>query len=55
MVYHWPGNVRQLTNEIQRIIARTEDGSLISPELLSPELHRNNAFAVVAQSDETCQ
>lgn len=45
MVYDWPGNVRQLTNEVQRIIARTEDGSVILPELLSPELRRNNAFA----------
>ncbi|MBS1806701.1 MAG: sigma 54-interacting transcriptional regulator [Acidobacteria bacterium] len=50
MVYDWPGNVRQLTNEIQRIIARTEDGNLISPELLSPELRRNNAFASASPS-----
>lgn len=50
MVYEWPGNVRQLTNEVQRIIARTEDGSLIVPELLSPELRRNNAFAASSSS-----
>ncbi|MFN7931250.1 MAG: sigma 54-interacting transcriptional regulator [Blastocatellia bacterium] len=50
MVYEWPGNVRQLTNEVQRIIARTEDGSLIVPELLSPELRRNNAFAGTSSS-----
>ncbi|HEX7316321.1 MAG TPA: sigma 54-interacting transcriptional regulator [Pyrinomonadaceae bacterium] len=40
MVCDWPGNVRQLTNEIQRIIARTEDGTIITPDLLSPELRR---------------
>jgi len=40
MVCDWPGNVRQLTNEIQRIIARTEDGTVITPDLISPELRR---------------
>jgi hydrogenase-4 transcriptional activator len=38
MVAEWPGNVRQLCNEIQRIVARAEDGNLITPEQLSPEL-----------------
>jgi len=40
MVNDWPGNVRQLCNEIQRIVARTEDGTVITPEQLSPELKR---------------
>jgi two-component system response regulator HupR/HoxA len=40
MVCDWQGNVRQLTNEIQRIIARAEDGTMITPEHLSPELKR---------------
>jgi hydrogenase-4 transcriptional activator len=38
MVAEWPGNVRQLCNEIQRVTARAEDGALITPEHLSPEL-----------------
>jgi len=38
MVADWPGNVRQLCNEIQRVIARAEDGAVITPEQLSPEL-----------------
>ena len=37
-VADWPGNVRQLTNEIQRIVARAEDGTLITPDHLSPDL-----------------
>jgi DNA-binding NtrC family response regulator len=45
MVCDWPGNVRQLTNEIQRIIARTEDGTIITPDHLSPELRRTSAPA----------
>ena len=40
MVTDWPGNVRQLCNEVQRLVARAEDGMMIGPEHLSPELHR---------------
>jgi hydrogenase-4 transcriptional activator len=40
MVCDWPGNVRQLCNEIQRIVARAEDGTTITPDNLSPELQR---------------
>ena len=41
MVGKWEGNVRQLCNEVQRIVARAEDGEKITPEHLSPELIRN--------------
>lgn len=40
MVCDWDGNVRQLCNEIQRIIARGVDGEVITPDHLSPELKR---------------
>ena len=40
MVCDWPGNVRQVCNEVQRIIARAEDGAVITPDQLSPELRR---------------
>jgi transcriptional regulator with PAS, ATPase and Fis domain/tetratricopeptide (TPR) repeat protein len=43
MVFDWPGNVRQLTNEMQRIVARAEDGTLITPDHLSPELKHTAA------------
>ncbi len=43
MVSDWPGNVRQLTNEIQRVVARAEDGTVITPDHLSPELKRISA------------
>jgi len=43
MVAEWPGNVRQLCNEVQRVIARSEDGAIITPEQLSPELRRMGA------------
>jgi DNA-binding NtrC family response regulator/tetratricopeptide (TPR) repeat protein len=41
MVSDWEGNVRQLCNEIQRVVARAEDGDRITPEHLSPELRRS--------------
>src|ERR1043166_6064604 len=43
MVSDWPGNVRQLCNEIQRTVARSEDGAVITPEQLSPELKRTSS------------
>jgi len=41
MVCEWGGNVRQLCNEIQRIVARAVDGEVITPDKLSPELKRS--------------
>jgi transcriptional regulator with GAF, ATPase, and Fis domain len=43
MVCDWPGNVRQLCNEIQRTVARAEDGTVITPDQLSPELKRTSS------------
>jgi hydrogenase-4 transcriptional activator len=34
--FGWPGNIRQLRNEIQRAVAMATPGRVISPELLSP-------------------
>ena len=36
--FGWPGNVRQLRNEVQRAVAMATPGGLITPELLSPAL-----------------
>jgi DNA-binding NtrC family response regulator len=36
--YWWPGNVRQLRNEIQRAVAMSPSGGTITPEQLSPDL-----------------
>ena len=36
--YSWPGNVRQLRNEIRRAVALSPTGDAIRPEHLSPEL-----------------
>ncbi|MGI9036802.1 MAG: sigma 54-interacting transcriptional regulator, partial [Pyrinomonadaceae bacterium] len=39
-VGEWAGNVRQLANEIQRLMARARDNEKITPEDLSPNLRR---------------
>jgi hydrogenase-4 transcriptional activator len=38
--YPWPGNVRQLRNEVQRAVALTTAGGTVTPDMLSPELTR---------------
>ena len=41
MVSDWEGNVRELCNEVQRIVARAESNETITPEHLSPNLKRS--------------
>jgi DNA-binding NtrC family response regulator/tetratricopeptide (TPR) repeat protein len=41
MVCEWEGNVRQLCNELQRLVARAADGEVITAAQLSPELNRS--------------
>ncbi len=36
--YGWPGNVRQLQKEVERLVALTKDGNLVGPTQLSREL-----------------
>ncbi|MFL6274919.1 MAG: sigma 54-interacting transcriptional regulator [Blastocatellia bacterium] len=38
VVYDWPGNVRQLCNEVRRIVAYNESASVVGPEGLSVEI-----------------
>ena len=38
MLYRWPGNVRQLANEMRRIAALAETSAVLMPEHLSPEI-----------------
>ena len=36
--YNWPGNVRQLRSEVERLVALTPEGTVIGPEKCSREL-----------------
>jgi DNA-binding NtrC family response regulator len=38
--YHWPGNVRQLKNAIERMVVMARTDTL-TPDLLPPELHQS--------------
>jgi DNA-binding NtrC family response regulator/tetratricopeptide (TPR) repeat protein len=38
LLYRWPGNVRQLANEIRRMVALAEPGAMLSPAHLSVEI-----------------
>jgi DNA-binding NtrC family response regulator len=38
LLYRWPGNVRQLANEMRRLAALAEAGAVLMPEHLSPEI-----------------
>jgi DNA-binding NtrC family response regulator len=38
LLYRWPGNVRQLLNEIRRIVALAEPNSTIQPDAISPAI-----------------
>ncbi len=38
LLYSWPGNVRQLANEVRRMVVMAEPDSALTPPLLSPEL-----------------
>jgi DNA-binding NtrC family response regulator/tetratricopeptide (TPR) repeat protein len=51
LLYAWPGNVRQLVNEIRRIAAFAEPDSVITPALLSPEIQASRRTVRVADGD----
>ena len=38
--YQWPGNIRELENEIQRLIIQVDPGEFIEPEHLSPQIRK---------------
>jgi DNA-binding NtrC family response regulator len=40
VVYDWPGNVRQLCNEVRRVVTYSESGTIVTPEGLSSEIAR---------------
>jgi DNA-binding NtrC family response regulator/tetratricopeptide (TPR) repeat protein len=41
LLYGWPGNIRQLSNEIKRFVALAEDGAILMPEHLSSDIGRS--------------
>jgi DNA-binding NtrC family response regulator len=38
LLYRWPGNIRQLANEMRRLTALAESGAVLTPGHLSPDI-----------------
>ena len=43
VLYSWPGNVRQLQNEIRRMVALAESGTVLKPATLSDDIRMSTA------------
>jgi DNA-binding NtrC family response regulator len=53
VLYPWPGNVRQLANEVRRLVALAEAGAILMPEHLSPDIAASRLTLPVSQRDLT--
>ena len=38
--FNWPGNIRELENEIQRLVIQVDEGAIVTPEHLSPRIRQ---------------
>ncbi|MBK7992032.1 MAG: hypothetical protein IPK14_01075 [Blastocatellia bacterium] len=50
--YHWPGNVRQLRNEIERLITYSVKGDVISIDDLSLDIQQSNSLSMLPRLSE---
>ena len=48
LLYRWPGNVRQLYNEVRRILSVLPAGTDITPEVLAAEIIEERRTAIAA-------
>jgi DNA-binding NtrC family response regulator len=49
LLYRWPGNVRQLANELRRIVALAPAGADLVPEMLSDEIRASRRTVDASQ------
>ena len=50
LLYSWPGNIRQLANEVRRMVALAEPNSTLTPALLSPEIQASRRTIPVSSA-----
>jgi len=50
--YSWPGNIRELAGEIERLVLYADEGGYIQPENISPRMRPSHSSAVADQSAE---
>jgi DNA-binding NtrC family response regulator len=53
VLYRWPGNVRQLANEMRRLAALAESSAVLMPEHLSPDIAASRR--TIAASERTLE
>ena len=46
--YDWPGNARQLENEMQRLVALTPEGTMITEDLLSSNIRSHSKIRLIS-------
>jgi transcriptional regulator with PAS, ATPase and Fis domain len=52
VLFSWPGNVRQLGNELRRIVALADADATLTPDMLSPEILRARPAAAIVSGGE---
>jgi DNA-binding NtrC family response regulator len=51
LLYRWPGNVRELLNQMRRLAALAENGAVLMPEHLSPEIAATRRTVPASERD----
>jgi DNA-binding NtrC family response regulator len=49
VLYRWPGNTRELANEMRRLAVMAESGAVMMPEHLAPEIARSRRTIPASQ------
>jgi len=52
--YHWPGNVRQLRREVERLVALTPEGKALTPAQCSAEIRNGASGFTATDADDLC-
>jgi len=52
LLFSWPGNIRQLANEVRRLVALAEPESTITPAMLSPDIQASRRTIPAPASPE---
>jgi DNA-binding NtrC family response regulator len=55
VLYRWPGNVRQLANEMRRLAALAENGAVLMPEHLDPAITAGRRTVPVSQDQVSAE
>jgi two-component system response regulator HupR/HoxA len=51
-LFDWPGNVRQLQNEIRRMVALAEPGAVLRPDVLSADIFKTTSGVALSSTSK---